>query len=222
MPRFLTILTFPLLLAPGLANAGPNAGGVLVVHANASLTYTSDSTEYCGSSGLTACSLVVATTPADGVARLFHVMAAFPSAAAPALKAVSFGVTYDSTAIVIVAHGTCADFEVPDGRWPRPGTGTAQSWSSPVESTLADVYWFAAYSYQSASLDLTPHPRQGGVFVDDSVPPVSDAIAGYGTLGFGQPGGLPCPQADAPPEGGGEEPEALSAFQTVPLRIAAE
>jgi hypothetical protein len=76
----------------------------------------------------------------------------------------------------------------------------------------------AAYAYadSSAELSLTPHPTQGGWFVDDSMPPLTDPIAAYGALGFGILGDAPCPGSgtpDAPPEGGGDdlpaEPDGL-------------
>ena len=129
----------PLLLIPiaifvvcsATALAGPNEGGVLLIHANPGLTYTTDQAAYCGSSGLAACSLAVTSIPADGVPRVFHVLAAFPMSAQPRLKAVSFGIDYDSSRVVILALGTCADFEVRDSRWPRPQSGTRPCLYSP-------------------------------------------------------------------------------------------
>jgi hypothetical protein len=40
-------LAFVLMIVPALVLAGPNAGGVLLVHANTSLVYTTDTTSYC-------------------------------------------------------------------------------------------------------------------------------------------------------------------------------
>ena len=62
------------------------------------------------------------------------------------------------------------------------------------------AYWFAAYSYGKIpmTLALIPQPDQESNFVDDSVPAVFTPIAGFGALGFGQPGKNPaCPDSNA-------------------------
>jgi hypothetical protein len=41
-----------LLFIPGLALAGPNEGGTLILHANPSLVFTSTIQNYCGMSAL--------------------------------------------------------------------------------------------------------------------------------------------------------------------------
>jgi hypothetical protein len=200
--RFLTVLV--LLLLPAVVLAGPNAGGVLLVHANTSIVYTTDTTDYCGQSGLAACSEAIATAPWSDTTTVFHVIAAFPDTALPRLKAISWGVRWDASRLVIVNHGTCADFEIPDAGWPQSETGIGQSWEDTREALMAEVYWFAAYCYgapsDTTSLVLTPHPVQGGWFVDDEEPPNLDQITAYGRLGFGIPGFVPC-EAPQPPPG---------------------
>lgn len=109
---------------------GPNDGGTLILHANSSLVYTTDTTEWCGQAGLSACSLAVVDLAADpGVTRVFHALAAFPAGSSPRLKALSFGVEWDDTSFVLVGSGACGTdvFEVPDVGWPASGTGTALS-----------------------------------------------------------------------------------------------
>jgi len=144
---------------------------------------------------------------------VIHVVAAFPENSSPRLKAISFGMTYDATRFGIVDHGHCADFELAQTGWPDSGSGTALSWSEVRTGRLIETYWFAGYSYTTAShsMTLTPHPQQGGVFVDDSVPPIEDAIADYGRIGFNTYGYLP----DA--EDAEAEPHELSVYLSAGL-----
>ncbi len=189
------------LFVPGLVLAGPNGGGTLVIHANPSLVFTSDTQNYCGMSALDSCSAAVTSVAWDpGNKIVFHVIAAFPPGSQPRLKALSFGIDYDPAKFGLAARGSCADFELPDGTWPASGTGTAQSWTTATQTgLLTECYWFAGYAYSeqyvadSTSFALIPHPVQHGVFVDDAFPAAVDTIAAYGTLGFGMSGYSACP-----------------------------
>jgi hypothetical protein len=86
---------------------------------------------------------------------------------------------------------------------------------------LTEAYWFVGYTYSeqegedSTSVALIPHPRHHGVFVDDGFPAAVDTVAGYGRLGFGMAGALPCPAGggdvvwvpvDGEGQSGGSEP----------------
>jgi hypothetical protein len=146
------------LAAPVALAAGPNAGGVLVVHST-SLTYTVDVPSYmgqstvgCGQDGpalpnvpvcppydpVGSC-VVTAANPTSSqpvdVAQVWYVMAAFPPQSCPRLKATGFGIMYDETRVAIVATGlddTYA-FDVKgastiDGR-PWPAPGSQVGWS---------------------------------------------------------------------------------------------
>jgi hypothetical protein len=202
--RFRSLTRLPyvglLLFVPALTFAGPNEGGTLILHANPSLVFTSDIQDYCGLSALDSCSAAVTSVEWDpGNHVVFQAIAAFPSGSSPRLKGLSFGIDYDPTKLVMAARGTCADFEISDGGWPAPGTGTAQSWTTGTQTgVLTEVYWFCGYAYSeqggedSTSVSLIPHPLQHGVFVDDAFPAEVDAIAAYGTLGFGRAGSAPC------------------------------
>jgi hypothetical protein len=210
------------LLVPSLALAGPNAGGTLILHANPSIVFTSDTQNYCGLSALDSCSTAVTSVEWDpGKHVVFHAIAAFPSGSSPRLKGLSFGIDYDPTKFVMAARGTCADFEISDGGWPAPGTGTAQSWTTGTRTgLLTECYWFVGYAYSeqegedSTSVALIPHPMQHGIFVDDAFPAEVDTIAGYGRLGFGRPGYIPCSnpvdsgQSTDEPDGRGEDDES--------------
>jgi hypothetical protein len=201
------------LASPALALAGPNQGGTLILHANPSLTFTIDIQDYCGLSALDSCSAAVTSVPWDLEKRVvFHVLAAFPPESTPRLKALSFGIDYDSTKFIIAARSKCADFEISEGNWPKPGTGTTESWTTGTRTgRLTEAYWFVGYAYSayeaqdSTSVTLIPHPVQHGVFVDDAFPAEVDTIAGYGVLGFGASGSRQCPEFGGDPDSPGGE-----------------
>ncbi len=201
------VCTALLLVLAGVAAAGPNEGGTLILHANPTLAFTSDIANYCGMAGLDSCSNAVTSVAWEpGKKIVFHAIAAFPPGSSPRLKGLSFGISYDPAKFVLAARGSCADFELPDGTWPASGTGTAQTWTTATQTgLLTECYWFAGYAYSeqtpdSTSVELIPHPLHGGTLVDDSFPAEVDTIAGYGRLGFGVGGQDPCPSlvADGP------------------------
>lgn len=181
--------------------AGPNLGGTLIVHANPSIVYTTDVSNYCGQSGLGNC--------ADGTFRhdgadpvVFFIMAAFPASSSPRLSGVVFGIDYDATHVTLLASGLCGDFQLPTNGWPGPGEGNAITWNTAQTGHLVDIYWFAAYNYLSPSpamFSITDHPVRGGgcCFADDAVPANLDPILAYGALGFDQPGVPACPDGGA-------------------------
>jgi len=213
LPIF-AILVVPLLAATA-AFAGPNEGGTLIVHANPSVSDTTDH-GFCGESGLTHCSMTQDSLPYEpGIPRVWFILASFGPSAQPRLKATSFGVAYDSTRLVVLASGTCADFEIPGNRWPAPGTGTGQSWTECRTGELAECYWFAGYTYgepgspDTTSFAVVPHPRHGAVFVDDSMPPLEDTVLDFGRLGFGHSGFTVCYRMDSPSGPDDPEPDPL-------------
>lgn len=195
-----TTLTATLLaFAPGLALAGPNAAGTLLLHTNSALVYCSDQQTYCGQSGLTACEATDASVSGTETA-VFFAVASFPPASSPRLSGITFGVNYP-TAITLVAYGACGDFELATANWPASGEGTALTWNAARTTHLVETYWFAGYNYYAptpAVFSLTPHPTQGAMFADDSVPAQLDAIAGLGALGFDAPGVVHCPITNVP------------------------
>ena len=192
--------------------AGPNAGGVLIVHSNPSVVFSSGES-YCAQAGLSACSSAVASIPWNaGTTSVLHILAAFPDTASPRLKALTFGVMWDENKLAISDHGSCADFEVPDGAWPASGTGTGVSWTTTQTNRLIEVYWIAAEPYEggeadSTSIALIPHPGQGGAMADDGEPPEVDPVSGYGRFGFGIAGANPCPASGPEQDGMGAEEE---------------
>ncbi|MEZ4648234.1 MAG: hypothetical protein R3E97_05495 [Candidatus Eisenbacteria bacterium] len=192
-------LTFVILLCAGLASppdvlgwGGPNEGGTLILHADTGTVYTEDG-EYCGLSGLADCgSAEVRVEQAEPV--VAHVLAAFFPGSGPRLSGLVFGIDYPAN-IVLLGHGACGDFELPQDDWPASGSGTAVTFAEAQTDDLVEVYWFAAYSEyaQPGRLELGAHPTQGGLFADDSIPGYLDPIAGFGALGFSTDGTLVCP-----------------------------
>jgi hypothetical protein len=200
--------------------AGPNEGGVLVIHSDPDVIYSAG-TDYGGQSGFgcpedpdcpgtpveCSCGTLVSEVPGPapgGSAYVCWVYAAFPEGACPRVKGLAFGVDWTSiNDMTIGAWGTSASLEVPttSPSWPQYGSGTALTWASAVRSTFFEVYWFALYAYYDTTFELGPHPSSGGVFADDAVPAHLDLIAGYGALGIGVPGSNPpvpsCPDTGA-------------------------
>lgn len=188
-----------LAMMSGVAAAGPNAGGTLILHSNPGLIPSSDPTNFCGQSALQACEAAINTLPGDE-SHVWHVIAAFAPASSPRLSGIVFGWTYDENLVIIADTGGCGDFELPSGAWPASGEGTAVTWNTAQTSLLTDVYYATGYGYGAdcAVLQLSAHPTQGASFADDDVPSNLDPIAGLGSLGFNCPGTTPCPTVVIP------------------------
>ncbi|MFN8548384.1 MAG: hypothetical protein U0527_10615 [Candidatus Eisenbacteria bacterium] len=190
------------LAGANAASAGPNAGGTLIAHANPSIVYCSDSMNYCGQSDLSACDQAITEVNGDATV-LYYVLAAFPAAGSPRLMGTEFGIDYDPDRLKIQGYGGCGDFELHTSNWPEPVSGTAITWDTVQTQHLVEVYWFAAYNYASpapTTFAITEHPTRGGgcCFADDHIPPILDNILGRGSLGFDEPGSLPCPDGGPP------------------------
>lgn len=183
---------------PAAPGRGPNAGGTLILHANAALVFSTDD-DYCGQSGLTDCTDAVTRSDERFTPVVVHVIAAFPETSSPRLAGIVFGVEY-ADCLRLDGWGACGDFELSTSAWPASGEGTAVTWASAQTSALTEVYWFGAYLYstEDTRLDLAPHPSQGAYFADDSIPSQLDPIAGLGSFGFGMNGVLPCPGSATP------------------------
>ena len=199
MSRVLT--AFLILTASGsFALGGVNEGGTIVVQALSEVEYTSDQETYCEAAPVPSdCADLGTELPSDdGAIHAWSVLAAFPPDASPRLSGLVFGVDYNDEGVVIVDHGMCGNFMLPDNDWPDPGTGVAVTFNPAQESHVTEAYWFAGYAYpgRDTYFRLAAHPWQGAEFVDDAVPGVIDQIADFGELGFGNAlGYLPCPDA---------------------------
>jgi hypothetical protein len=208
MKKFLLAVA-ALLCASGVAMAGPNAGGTLILVEAVGVDYTDSISNYCGMSTITDCATGVVEAGL-GEVKVLHAIAAFAPDSSPRLKGITFGIGYDPGAadfegVILAGNGKCADLEVPttSPAWPDSGSGNALTWAMTQTAHLVEVYWFAAYGYSYSgantfSLCLIPHPTQPTQFGDDDVPASLDDIAGLGCYGFGEPGFLPCPSGEVP------------------------
>ncbi len=174
--------------------AGPHQGGTLFLHANPSLVYSAGG-DYCGDENLSSCGGAI-TNVSGNQPTVFFLLAAFPSGSTPRLRGVTFGLSYDSSEVQLLASGNCGTFDDPMPNWPAPCTGTAVTWSAPPTSLLVPVYWFVGQAYSATDptvICVGPHPVYEGTFADDSVPSELDAVACYGCLGFNTTGLSACP-----------------------------
>lgn len=143
-----TLAAMMLILAAPIALAGPNWGGVLVVHAT-TLAFTSDTPTYVGLSGVacgqdgpafpavqqcppydpiggvTPCvpnaANPTSTMPAD-VPHVWYVMAAFADNACPRIKSLGFQIEYDATKVQIVGQGVAVPDDAVAVKLPVPST----------------------------------------------------------------------------------------------------
>ena len=186
------------------ALGGPNAGGTLIVH-NPQLIYPGGGQDFsaCGQ-GIPPATCESANTridDSDSRYVVWKVYVAFAPCTSPRLKAMDFGIVYDPS-IILVDHGCCLGDpnhgiqDLPGPGWPNSGTNDVIVWQYTQTTTLVEAYWFAGYTDggQAGQFRMTGG-RFGGMFADDSVPTLLDPIAGYGSLGFNEPGSAACPSS---------------------------
>ena len=179
---------------------GPNGGGTLVLHLGPDVAYSQDGLRAdCDLGGeVQDCQDIVARTDQESPVLIFAI-ALFPSESAPRLLGLTFGIDFPDC-VQLEDWESCGDFEIADANWPSPGTGTAMTWSTAQTDQAVAVYQFFAsgLAAEPGELALAPHPTQGAVFADDSIPSLLDEIAGLGSFGFFRDGITPCPQAQEP------------------------
>lgn len=207
MKRFCTMAVLGLVTAGSTAMAGPNAGGLLLVHTDDTVIFSTDTPTYIGQSTM-ACDpdfdcppqdhdpdcLITFPDPTSGKPdtenAVWWVLAAFPEGSCPSLAGLTFGATWpNENDIIISAFGHGGDFELPTSNWPFfLGSGTAVTWGlveGQATGRVTEVYWFAGYAYYGPAIfTLGPHPTQDGNFADAAVPSNIDPITGYGALGL--------------------------------------
>ena len=196
------VLALVFWFVAGPALAGPNAGGTLVVHElglNASCEINPDPAS-CSQIDVEA-----SLTPGLCWFNAWKVFAAFPDDAAPRLKGVAMGADFGPAVVIAYAEvpDPGSDFVVMENGWPYASGGTVGiSFGTTQTSQFVPCYLFAGYAYYVDRFAVVPHPAHPRGFFDDSEPPVEDYIAGFGWLGFGQPGYAPCPSPEAAPDAG--------------------
>ena len=186
---WISALGLPFLLAAPPAFAGPNAGGVLLLHCNQTLQFSTggDFSEYAE---LYDAKNAVTQVPGDGQGVVYYVIAAFDDFAMPRLKTTSFGIELSSPEFEPVLWGVTGETNVvlTVGSWPSSGSGIAISWTEPFNRRINEICWFCGYAGAGQTVKLVRCPGQPGTLDDDSFPAEVDEIAGYGMLGFGVSG----------------------------------
>ncbi len=181
---------------PRPAPAGPNAGGMLVVH-DSGLVY-SEAGDPPGPTDPPECAGIDAELPAglpsDGLGWIWKVYAVFPDGSSPRVKAFCLGAEFPSSVSVLAGDTPGQfDFELPAGGWPyESGSGTQVSFAGVRTARVIECYWLAGYG-DGGEWKLARHPSQLMMFVDDQFPPIEDQIIGLGSIGFGGPGVTHCP-----------------------------
>ena len=189
MPRrYLTLL----VLIPGTAAAGPNAGGVLLVHAQADAPYSYDDPAECGHPTPTSCAETRARVDGEGPF-LFSILAAFPEGASPRVAGATFGIEYDAS-IHVLDYQSCGDFELVTENWPASREGIAITWALPETTLVFEMCAFLGYQDGDPGVFSSwVHPTQGAAFVDDSIVNDPESVVAFGSLGFGMDGSVECP-----------------------------
>ena len=180
--------------------AGPNEGGVFILHANESIDYA-PGVDYCGQSGLVDCSSADTRVDEAGP-QVLHTFGAFPAENDPRVLAVVFGIEYDEE-ITVIDWGTCGDIEVLSGNedgepWPASGSVAVVGWNTAQTDPLLEIVWLAATNDAGvpASISIVrTWIDHSASFGDDSVPTEIDDAVDLGRLGFFEDGYLPCPDA---------------------------
>lgn len=174
------------------ATAGPNAGGVLLIHTN------SDPAPPHGGyydGGLAACSAALTQAPGSSEEyTLCFVYAAFPSHAAPGLRAVSFSFSYDPLSVEIWTYFPPGSIVFTDVGFPAPGTSVIVYLPETMSDTLTEVCCLEAWGLAGSSICVTPsqYPDWLGSFGNEDCE-LLDPITAYGSLGFGLNGTFTCP-----------------------------
>lgn len=185
----MAVLALALLVATQSAFAGANRGGVLILHCNQSLQFTTGG-DFNGYADLYDAKNAVTQVPGDAQGVVYFVLAAFDDFAMPRIKGITFGIELSSATVTPIDFGPSGDvpFEVRDNGWPSSGSGTGIAWSEPLNRRINEIYWFCGYAYPGQTVKLIRDPLRRGDFADDSFPWEEDEIAGFGMLGFGVKG----------------------------------
>lgn len=170
--------------------AGPNAGGVLLVHYAPNLSTFSDAP--CDSLAVTDCAEVVVDGEVTGRETVVvFILAAFPESAAPSVAGAAFGIEYTGTTVIDWGH--CGWFDLPGENWPASGEGLVVTFEEPRSTTILPLCWLAVEVETGSRIAAIAHPQLGGVIADPSVPTVDDSVRRFGELGFGAAGRRVCP-----------------------------
>jgi len=194
----LAVLAVPMSF--GVAQAGRNAGGALVVHTNDNVSYGGRFPHdyWCHLSVPSTCEeLNTRSDRYDPLPALVWFLWAFPADAHPEVRALRLGVVTDFTDYYVDFWWVCGPgaVEDPTPEWPMGG-GDVITFDTPVYDKLFKFYWFVVFGWGPGVFFGTgPDPRVGfASFTDNSNHPVEDRCDLFGQVRWGEPGWNECPQ----------------------------
>jgi len=206
MKKFLMALVV-LAIASAPALAGPNAGGILMVH-NTGMAWSGDGLPTTPVPTCEGANLEVPWSAADPALSenvIWKVYAAFPEGSSPRVKTCGWGIGYPSIGGggITVEHNdaqNAAVFYITSAGWPGSGTQVGMSFTDGARTDrVNELWWFSGYAYAGGAGEgqlfaVIPNSAPGNrIFGDDAFPTNEDPIAGYGSLGFGTLGEVLCP-----------------------------
>ena len=185
------LLLLSVICSVGLAFAGKNENGALVVHTDDGVAYTFTA-DYCGDDYSGPVNCESAWTRADKDiedAAVVWLLAAFPWDSTPAVTVIYFGLEHSLLPGYIVNQSYCGpvgSIEIPDDGWPDEweSAGTSIAFGSAISGEiLFPFYWLAAYGSTGDFLGTGINPSGGYAgFVDDNVPGNLDYIDSFGAV----------------------------------------
>ncbi len=196
---FLPLLALLLIAPLARADSDDLSGGVLLVHAPPSLTYTA-SASWCDSTHLEDCEDQVTSIPTDSSKTVvWFILSAWSEE--KSFTAVEFGLgDFDPESFLFSESGLCLDHAMAlyHGDWPGPNTGVAiasndDAWTG----QLVPIAWFAGYNYaEGDTIAITENPAtEHAGWVSGESRTTYDAEC-LGALGLGADGLLCCPSGD--------------------------
>ena len=183
----------------GSANAGRNANGMMLVHTNDSIVYTS-SDDYCLSPTPDTCEEFINTShkSPDEVTVVWF-MAAFVASAIPGVTTLQFGLRHNlpPNQGYIERYSACGPqpLELPDADWPEANDcGNLVAYGSAVYENVYPFYWFAVWHDDDTQfLGTRTYPSTNEAkFVDDGSPPIEDLCYNFATMRWNAPGEMDC------------------------------
>lgn len=196
----ITLLLIGLLVLAGLATAGRNAHGALIVHTSDYIS-TADP---CGDDFFdrdTCQDTMTQTNNDDGIPTWIWFIAAFPEPLEPLVRAIRFGHDHNLPPDSHLASGACG----PSGtqNWPSLGwpdapetSGNVVEFPLPISGNLSfPFYWVLVAGFEGAYYGTSVHGGHGyAAFYDDNDPPVLDRVERFGQVRWFEPGYNECPE----------------------------
>jgi len=192
----LSILLALLCILTTTSRGGRNADGALIIHTDASVTYTSGY-DYCDSYYPDPGACIHAETEVDpqGGAAVLWLLAAFPAGSSPGVTVAQFGIEH-SVSGGIIAYGPCGPnvIEIASPGFPESGSGNSIAFYPASYGTLFPIYWFAIDGAPGDTFGSSKDQSAGqAVFVDEASPAETDQIDRFGLARWGSPGDNDCP-----------------------------